>query len=134
MTSYSNDSHGQAELFSQPMQKPLVLRIQGIIPGKKNNKMLVTKDFRGRPLRKPMLITKPEYQKALEKITESLRCQSLSAYQIESGATSMASSLRSWILSRLPADDSWTHVCHLTIRAELCQPGEEGATVTIRRL
>lgn len=113
---------------------PVVLTITGLIPGKKNNKMLITKDPRGRPLRKPLLITKPEYQKALEKITESLRCQLLSACQTASGGTLTASSLRSWIALSMPADDAWTHVPQMTIRGELCEPGQEGAVVTIKRL
>jgi hypothetical protein len=112
----------------------LKLEVKGLIPGKKNNKLLVTKDPRGRPLRKPLLITKPEYQAALEKITEYLRSQCLCACQTECGGTLTASSLLCWTLSHLPADDCWTHVPIMEIRGELCRPGEEGATILIERL
>lgn len=117
-----------------PIPNPLILEIRGLIPGKKNNKMLVTKDPRGRPLRKPLLITKPEYQRALEQITESLRYQLLSACQTASGEILTASSVQSWIASSLPADDAWTHIPRMTVEAQLCECGQEGATVTIRRL
>jgi hypothetical protein len=120
------------DLFSKPMA--VTLSIQGLIPGKKNSKMLITKDPRGRPLRKPMLITKPDYQRALEKITESLRFQLLSGCQIGTGETLTASSLRSWIALSMPEDDAWTRIPEIHIRAELCEPGHEGATITIERL
>lgn len=128
----SNSS--QKDFFPLDKPKPVTLEIQGLIPGKKNNKMLIVRDPRGKPLRHPMLITKPDYQKALEKITESLRYQLLSACQTACGGTLTASSLRSWILSSLPEDDCWTRVPQMTIRGELCEPGQEGATVVIQKI
>lgn len=127
----------QRDLFSDQTARigsQIVLQIKGIIPGKKNNKMLVTRDPRGRPLRRPFLITKPEYQEALAKITVSLQSQLRSACQTACGETLTESLLRYWIASSLPADDSWTHVPEMTIRGELCEPGHEGATVTITRI
>lgn len=132
MNSYSQP--GLPGIPMAPITNPLVLEIRGLVPGKKNNKMLVTKDPRGRPLRKPLLITKPEYQEALERITESLRSQLLSACQTASGETLTASSVQSWIASSLPADDAWTHIPKITVQAELCAPGQEGASITVRRL
>ena len=127
-------NYSQKGLSLYPPQKPLVLEIKGLIPGKKNNKMLVTKTPWGKPLPHPLLITKPEYQKVLERITQSLRLQLLSACQTDCGGTLTASSLRSWILSRLPEDDAWTFIPKVTIQGELCGHGQEGATVVVTRL
>jgi hypothetical protein len=122
----------QTELFAKP--KPLSLDVRGLIPNKKNSKMVITRDPRGRPLARPILITKPEYQKRIEQITESLASQCRCACQIASGGTLTGCSLRSWTLSSLPADDSWTHIPRIRIEAEICEPGHEGAVVTIERL
>jgi hypothetical protein len=34
----------------------------------------------------------------------------------------------------VPADDCWEKIPEIVIRGELCQPGQEGATITIERL
>ena len=134
MSNSAPSSPMQASLFSEETPKPVRLEIKGLIPSKKNNKMLVVKDPRGRPLKRPLLLTKPEYQVALQKIMESLRSQCMSACQTESGGTLTASSLRCWTALRLPADDSWCHIPIMIVTGELCEPGQEGATVTIERL
>lgn len=129
--------------FSQPdmwpsavasITSPLVLQVRGGIPSFKNNKILVAKDRRGRPLSRPLLITKPEFQKRMKEIEDSFVLQLLSAFRTEGGQTLTGSSLRSAIASSVPADDCWTQIPEITIRAELCAPGQEGATITLQRI
>lgn len=137
MTMNLNSPCSQGDLFlprPEAGKNPLVLKIQGLIPGKKNNKMIVTKGPKGRPLPRPFLITKPEYQEALKKITESLRFQLLSAFRTPSGETLTGSNLRSLIAYSVPADDAWTHIPVLSIQGTLCEPGQESAIVIIQRL
>lgn len=113
---------------------PVTLTAAGIIPSMKNNKMLITRNPRGKPLDRPLLITKPEYQKRMAEITESFVLQLLSAFQTESGETLTGCSLRSAIASFMPADDAWTHIPEIHLKAELCEPGQEGAVLVIERL
>lgn len=113
---------------------PLTLEVKGIVPSFKNNKILITKSPKGKLLDRPLLITKPEYQKRMEQITESFRLQLLSAFRTESGETLTGCLLRSAIACAMPADDAWTHIPQIQIKAELCEEGQEGATVEITRL
>jgi len=123
----------QADLF--PSQaKPLTLRVFETVPSFKNSKLLVSKDRRGRPLSRPLLITKPEYQQAMERITESFVSQLRCAFQTESGEMLTGQSLRSSIAYAVPDDDCWTRIPDQQQHAELCAPGQEGATITIERL
>lgn len=112
----------------------VTLEVRGGVPSFKNSKMLITRDPRGRPLRKPMLITKPELQQRMEAITESLRYQLLSAFKTADGVILMGQPLRCLIALSTPDDDCWTRIPVLKITAELCDPGEEGATITIKRI
>lgn len=123
------------ELFPKP--QAITLTIQGKIPSFKNNKMVLThvKTKRGRrPLPRPMLITKPEFQEAMKSITDSFVSQLLSAFQTSVARISVESSIRSLIASSLPADDSWAWIPKIEIKAELCEPGREGATLVVERL
>jgi hypothetical protein len=52
-----------------------------------------------------------------KKLEDDLLSALLSAYQTTAPATSTASSLRSWIVSSLPADDSWKFVPKIEIEA-----------------
>ncbi len=123
----------QSELFGKP--KPLVLEIKGqVIPSFKNRKMIVTKGPRGNPLPEPLLITRPEVQKRTAKITAAFVSQLLSAFQTTTGETLTGCSLRSAIALSVPDDDCWTRIPEIRIRAELCAPGAEGATLIIERL
>jgi hypothetical protein len=112
----------------------LTLTAKGIIPSLKNNKVLIARGRNGKPLPRPLLITKPEYKEKMEKITESFRLQLLSAFRTESGETLTGCSLLSAIASALPEDDAWTHIPEIHIRAELCEDGEEGCDITIKRI
>jgi hypothetical protein len=122
----------QPELFSKPT--PLTLEIIGLIPSFKNHKMIITKGPGGRPLPRPLLITKPEYQERMKQITESFVLQLLSAFRTDSGETLTGCSLRSAIALCMPADDCWTQIPEIHLKAELCEPGEVGATILIERL
>lgn len=127
----------QPDMFSVPMApitKPLVLEVKGNIPSFKNSKMLVTCGPNGRPLKRPLLITKPEYQRRMNEIEESFVLQLLSAFRTEEGQTLTGSSLRCAIALSVPEDDCWTQISQITIRGELCEPGQEGASVTLERL
>ena len=104
------------------------------IPSKKNNKMLVTKSPNGRPLREPILITKPEYQKWTEKAVQHLESILLSKCPIEFAGTPAARLKLSAILSLLPADDSVNDLPEGSWKVERVPPGQEGATITIQRL
>ena len=124
----------QKDLFLASAPSKVTLTVKGLIPGKKNCKMIVTKGPHGRPLSRPMLITKPDYQKRIEEIVESFVSQLRSACQTASGGTLTGSSLRSWTAFSLPADDSFLNIPVLIISGELCEPGEEGAEISIVRL
>jgi hypothetical protein len=121
----------QQTLFSA---KPLTLTVEGIVPSFKNNKVLIAKGPSGKPLERPLLITKPEYQKKMKLITESFVLQLLSAFRTDSGEILTGCSLRSAIACALPEDDAWTHIPEILIRAEICEPGQEGGSITITRI
>jgi hypothetical protein len=104
------------------------------IPSKKNNKMFVS-TVRGRPLKRPLLITKPEYQQWTEKAVQSLESQLLSMCQTESGEIQPGHLKLSAILSLLPADDSVNDLTEGSWKVDrTAKPGEEGATIVIERL
>ena len=144
-------------MFSVPMeagQPPLVLELRGIpvppskkakatrragppnchIPSKKNNKTWLTKLPNGKMLKRPLLITKPEYQQWTEKAIQRLELTLLSMCQTGSGETPPVRSRLFAILSQLPADDSVNDLTEGSWRVERCEPGREGATITITRL
>jgi len=139
----------QDELF--PKLPPLVLTLIGIpvppskkrktpqkfpnchIPSIKNCKMWIT-TVRGRPLKRPMLISKPEYQEWREKAVAALESQLLSACLITGEGTQQALSRLSVICSQLPADDSVSDLPQGSWTVELVSPGNEGAIITLERL
>lgn len=127
----------QKDMWPAPMvsiTSPLVLEIRGDIPSFKNQKMILTKLPNGRPLRRPLLITKPEFQKRMREIEDSFVLQLLSAFRTSDGKTLTGRLLRSAIALSVPADDCWTWLPEIRIRAELCAKGQEGATITLERL
>ncbi len=139
----------QNELF--PKLPPLVLELIGIpvppskkrktpqkfpnchIPSKKNNKLMMTQ-LHGRPLKRPMMITKPEYQEWTERAVHHLESQLLSKCLTTGDATPQALSKLSVILSQLPADDSVSDLPQGSWTVELVAPGKEGAIITLERL
>lgn len=153
------NSSKQMDMFGTPKPEngfPLVvLELKGIgtIPSFKNNKMIIPpsskqiqmaldmgdlkaakaalKAFRGK---RPLMITKPEYQAVMNRMISSIASQLRSAFRTAAGPTCPESSIRSWIASYVPQDDCWTKIPDIVIKGELCAPGEEGATITIQRL
>jgi hypothetical protein len=140
----------QNELF--PKLPPLTLEIRGIpmpvskyrktplqfpnchIPSKKNSKMVLDKLPNGRRLDRAMVVMKPEIRAWIEKAEAHLESQLLSMCRTTEGETQSALSKLSVILSQLPADDSVNDFPQGTWKVQLCEPGNEGASVTIERL
>ena len=122
----------QDELFPKP--PPLVLTISGNIPSFKNHKVIVARTPQGKPLETPFLITRKDIAEKAERIVDDLCLQLLSAFQTSDGKTLTGASLRSAIALSMPADDSWRDIPIIQVRGELCEKGQEGATVTITRL
>lgn len=105
---------------------PLTLRVRGcgdIIPFKNR------KRIGGR--KRNMLITEPRVKKQMQAITDSFVSQLHSALATAGGATWTAAQRRSWIASRLPADDCWTIVPDEHATGQLVSRGDEGADITL---
>ena len=117
-----------------PIPTTIRLEIHGSIPSYKNNKLIITKSPSGKPLKRALIITKPEFQARMEQIISSIVSQLLSASQTAGGQTSVASSIRSLIASCVPADDCWTKLPEIHVKGELCAEGSEGASILIERL
>lgn len=143
----------QRELWPQMPKTPLTLEIHGPIPSFKNNKLMIPpslkalgrallwgnlkealKEFNTLKKKRTLLITKPEYQEAMEKMISDIESQLRSASLTAVGPTCPESLIRSWIALSMPADDCWTKIPEIIIRAELVEEGQEGATITIQRL
>ena len=140
----------QPEMF--PPAPPLILEIKGIplpvskdrktpllvpnchIPSIKNCKMWITKTPQGRPLKRPLLISKPAYQEWREKAIRALESDLLSRCRITGEETHKALSRLCAILSQLPADDSVNDLPQGSWTVELVPPGQEGAVIEITRL
>jgi hypothetical protein len=131
---------------------PLVLQAHGKIPSFKNQKMIIPPsakmlkqaldsgdmawartELQNFLSKRPALITKPERQKRMEEIINGFVSQLRLVLQTSEEQTSPESSIRSWIASSVPADDCWAMIPDIVIRGELCEPGQEGATITIER-
>jgi hypothetical protein len=112
----------------------LRLEIKGKIPSFKNNKMVVTKSPQGKSLTRPLLITKPEFQKRMQEIVAALEYQLSCAFRTVAEPTLAGNSIQYWIVLSVPADDCWERIPIIAIECELCEPGQEGATLTITRL
>lgn len=104
------------------------------IPSFKNAKVWIMKLPNGKSLRRPLLITSPEFQDWKTKAVLSLESQLLSLSVTECGATQPAPSRLLWILSLLPADDSVNDLPEGSWTVKRVNPGEEGARIVIERL
>ena len=104
------------------------------IPSFKNAKMVITKSPYGQLLKRPLVITKPEYQTVMQMMVDSFVSQLRSVFQTTTGQTLAGSSIRSWIALSMPLDDCWEKIPEIKIKCELCEPGNEGATITVERL
>lgn len=107
------------------------LEIKGLghVPSFKNNKSI----FRNQK-GKPFIATKPIRKKWMEQATHLIELQLLSASQTAMPEILTAQSLRSWIASVMPLDDSWQWVNELHIKTVKVPKGEEGAYIVIERL
>lgn len=103
--------------------KVVVLEVSGLgpVPAMKNNKMIA----RGR------LITNPKRQEWMSRCISLFVSQFISASRTTGDATWTGQRQRSSIALSLPADDCWTWIQELRIRASKCQKGEEGATIRV---
>lgn len=111
---------------------PLTLKIHGCgnIVSFKNSKMICAPKGR-----RPMLITDPKKQKAMESYIRAIASQLNSLFQTDATGMSMGCSLPSWIASSVPLDDSWHWIPKQGENdCELCEPGQEGAIITIEKL
>lgn len=104
------------------------------IPSFKNAKQWITKLPNGKPLKRPFLITSPEFQRWMEKAVLSLESQLLSKYLTGSDGTPQARLKLFAMLSLLPADDSVTDLPEGSWKVVHVPPGEEGAEILIERL
>lgn len=108
---------------------PLVLELRGVgnvIPFK-NRKRIAGRN-------RDKLITEPRVKEQMEAIIESFVSQLRSALATSDGATLTAAQRRSRIASLLPADDCWTIIPDERATGELCEIGQEGATITLTPL
>jgi hypothetical protein len=112
--------------------KSVKLEIRGLghIPTFKNSKSLAVD-----PEGKPLTFTKKEYRATMDAITQSIVSQLFSACQTSGIETPTVESLRSWIVSSMPLDDSWKWIpksggwdCIVV------EKGEEGADIIIEQL
>jgi hypothetical protein len=110
--------------------KKLVLHLVGNIAAFKNTKMMA----RNRRNGKIRPITDPKLQMKMDEITNAFTSQLSSVIRTIGGETLTAQQLRSSIASLVPLDDSWQWVPKLTIEAEACSKGNEGATVEIETI
>jgi len=104
------------------------------IPSFKNSKRWVTKDPKGRPLKRPLLITSPAFQAWMEKAAASIESQLLSLCQTQSGVIPQERSKLFAMLSLLPADDSVNDLPEGSWKVVKVAPGEEGAEILIECL
>lgn len=123
----------QANPSSEPI---LTLEIKGVGPvvSFKNSKVLITKGRGGRPLPKPLLVTKAEYKHQMRKIVESFASQLLCACQTANGGMGTARLRRSLIALLLPADDSLNDIPEIHLKVERVDEGQEGALIEIQRI
>lgn len=81
-----------------------------------------------------MLYLEPKHQQWMSLATQRFESQLRSALATIEGETQTGASLPLQIATLLPCDDCWTAFRELEIKSELCEPGQEGATITIQRL
>ena len=146
----------QKDLFSPPKVSGTVLRLEVrgmVIPNFKNAKMIIPPsakklkraidtgsfqlaraELESFLKRRPALITNPEVQEKMSRITESFVSQLRSIILTGDDAMLTGHSKQLRIASLLPADDCWTAMPETAIRAELCESGQEGVVIEIERI
>lgn len=104
------------------------------IPSFKNAKVWITSLPNGKPLKKPFLITSPEFQRWMEKAADSLESQLLSKCQTGSDGTPQVRSKLFAMCLSLPADDSVRDLPEGQWKVVHVPPGEEGAVIVIEEV
>lgn len=115
---------------------PIVLELRGLgpIPSFKNRKLIrAWIDKTTRKIRS-LLYLEPELQQWMTQATSLLESQLSSALQTSGVETRTGALAPSQIATLLPLDDCWTSFRRVVIESELCEPGQEGATIIIERL
>jgi hypothetical protein len=122
----------QPDLFPQKRQK-VTLHISGIIPSFKTQKTAYgwLDKATGKIFARPA--TLPEHREWMEKAVRNFVSQLLSGSAtgestIQTGATPQS------LIALLPRDDCWAAIPETLLKSELCEPGQEGATIVIERL
>lgn len=101
----------------------LELRL-GPVPSFKNRKRIAGK----------RLVTDRRVKRWMQAAISSLESQLLCAFRTSALTTPTVAPLPFWIASSLPKDDCWRYVRELTVKTDLCEPGQEGVTITIEPL
>lgn len=148
-----NQHSEQRDLFKTPQQEngfpPITIELRGLeltyekdgqkhilrgIPSFKTGKMAIgwRDKMTGRIMARPL--TLPEHKRMMELITLSIESQLRSALNLTTERIQMVACPRSLIASLMPLDDAWTWLREISVRSDLCGPGEEGATITIQRI
>lgn len=107
------------------------LEINGLghVPSFKNNKSI----FRNQK-GKPFIATSPKRREWMDQATRLIESQLLFAFRMAMPEIQTAQSLRSWIASCLPLDDSWQWVNEIHIKTVQVPKGEEGAYISIEQI
>ncbi len=90
----------------------------------KNQKMIVGK----------MLITRPDKKRQMDAIIQSIASQLQYAFQTAGGETGTGLSLRSWIVSSLPLDDSLSWIPQAGFQVEFVEKDHEGVNILIEQI
>jgi hypothetical protein len=122
----NNCSNGSSS--TRPLPGSIHLSIQGLghVPSFKNQKSIYRKKDGTR-----FIATKADRKAWMESAIQSIQSQLLSEFQTTTGETLTAHSLRSWIASCVPLDDSWQWVPEIHVKVERVKKGDEGAEITI---
>lgn len=112
------------------MKIVLSVKNQGPVPTFKNNKRIALNRKTGQQF----LMTDEKTKQWMTQCIRSFELQLFCATRIGDAEMPMVQHQPSSIASSLPLDDSWVWCPEINIRAELCEKGNEGATVTIERI
>lgn len=115
--------HGYPSM-SESTKIILELRGLGHVPSFKNKKRICGK----------RLVTEQKTAQWMEQAAEIIASQLHSLSLTSETGTAMECSLRSWILTSLPLDDSLAWIGTLSVNWQRTHKGNEGANITIEQL
>lgn len=109
-------------------------RVMTAVPSFKTGKLAFgwRDKLTGKIMARPLIA--PHHKKWMEQATRLIESQLRSALQITNEKIQTVASARSWIASMVPLDDSWRWCPEISVRSELCAPGDEGAVIEITRI